>query len=193
VAKSNSAADADIQQVTENVRSVNPTARIVRGASPVVLDDPAAVTGRRVMVVEDGPTLTHGGMPYGAGYVAATRAQAAEIIDPRSAAVDEIAKLYGQYPHIGPVLPAVGYHPSQLRALSDTIDAADADVVVSATPCDLGALIHIDKPLVRARYEFAETGTPGLGSLIEEFLEQRGLVRPEKGARRVPRRGGSSI
>jgi predicted GTPase len=117
VAKSNSAADADIQQVTENVRSVNPTARIVRGASPVVLDDPAAVTGRRVMVVEDGPTLTHGGMPYGAGYVAATRAQAAEIIDPRSAAVGEIAKLYSQYPHIGPVLPAVGYHPSQLRAL----------------------------------------------------------------------------
>jgi predicted GTPase len=176
VAKTNSAADADIQQVTENVQNINPTARIVRGASPVTLDDPAAVTCRRVMVVEDGPSITHGGMPYGAGYVAATRAQASEIIDPRDTAVKEIARIYAQYPHIGPVLPAVGYHPAQLQALADTINASDAEVVVSATPCDLAALIQIDKPLVRARYEFAEVGTPNLGDLLEEFLQQRGLA-----------------
>jgi predicted GTPase len=176
VAKTNSAADADIQQVTENVKDINPTARIVRGASPVTLDDPAAVTGRRVMVVEDGPSITHGGMAYGAGYVAATRAQAAEIIDPRSVAVAEIARVYAQYPHIGPVLPAVGYHPAQLQALADTINASDAEVVVSATPCDLSALIRLDKPLVRTRYEFAEVGTPGLGDLLEEFLHQRRLI-----------------
>jgi predicted GTPase len=116
-------------------------------------------------------------MSYGAGYVAATQAQAAEIIDPRSAASDEIASVYAQYPHIGPVLPAVGYHPSQLKALRNTINASDVDVVVSATPCDLAALIMIDKPIVRARYEFAEAGEPGLGRLLERFLVERELVR----------------
>ena len=176
VAKVNSASDADIQQVTENVKSINPRAKIVRGFSQVTLDDPEAITGRRVIIVEDGPTITHGGMSYGAGYVAATQAQAEEIIDPRSVAVEEIARVYDQYPHIGPVLPAVGYHPSQLQALRDTINAADAEVVVSATPCDLGALIEINKPVVRARYEFAEAGKPGLGGLIEEFLREKKLV-----------------
>jgi len=176
VAKVNSASDANIQQVTENIRSINPRAKIVRGTSPVTLDDPEAITGRRVIIVEDGPTITHGGMSYGAGYVAATQAQAEEIIDPRGVAVEEIVKIYDQYPHIGPVLPAVGYHPSQLQALRDTINAADAEVVVSATPCDLGALIEINKPVVRARYEFAEAGKPGLGSLIGEFLKKKELI-----------------
>jgi predicted GTPase len=170
LAKVNSASDVDIQTVTENARQLNPTAPIVRGASPVTLADPQAVRGKRVLVIEDGPTITHGGMPYGAGYVAATQAQAAEIIDPRSTAVDEITALYRQYPHIGAVLPAVGYHPSQLADLRETINAADADVVVSATPCDLAALIEINKPVVRARYEFAEVGEPGLGALIDGFL-----------------------
>jgi predicted GTPase len=173
VAKVNSASDADIQQVTENARRINTTAPIVRGASPVVLDDPEAVRGKRVLVVEDGPTITHGSMPYGAGYVAATEAEAAEIIDPRSAAVGEIASIYAKYPHIGSVLPAVGYHPSQLVALRETINAAVADVVVAGTTCDLEALIEINKPIIRARYEFAEAGEPGLGSLIETFLKER--------------------
>ena len=173
VAKVNSASDADIQQVTENARRINVTAPIVRGASPVVLDDPEAVRGKRVLVVEDGPTITHGSMPYGAGYVAATEAEAAEIIDPRSAAVGEIASIYAKYPHIGSVLPAVGYHPSQLLALRETINAAVADVVVAGTTCDLEALIEINKPIIRARYEFAEAGEPGLGSLIETFLKER--------------------
>jgi len=175
LAKVNSAADADIQSVTENVRRINARATIVRGASPVTLDDPAAVRGRRVLVIEDGPTITHGGMPYGAGYVAATQAQAAEIVDPRAAAHVEIAPVYAQYPHIGNVLPALGYHPAQLEALRATINAVDADVVISATPCDIGALIDIDKPVVRARYEFAEAGEPGLGNLIETFLRERQL------------------
>ncbi len=176
IAKVNSASDADIQRVTNNVRRINTRASIVRGSSPVTLDDHEWVIGRRVIVVEDGPTITHGGMAYGAGYVAATQAQALEIIDPRSIAVDEIASIYAQYPHIGPVLPAVGYHPTQLQALQDTINAADAEVVVSATPCDLAALIDINKPIVRVRYEFEESGTPGLGTLIEEFLTARKLV-----------------
>lgn len=176
VAKANSAADADVQQVTETARRINPAAAIIRGASPVTLDDPELVHGSRVLVVEDGPTITHGGMPYGAGYVAATRAQPGEIIDPRTAAAGEIADVYNTYPHIGLVLPAVGYNASQLRALGETINAAGADVVVSATPCDLSKLIDIEAPIVRARYEFAEVGEPGLGSLIEMFLRDRGLI-----------------
>jgi predicted GTPase len=175
IAKVNSAADADVQRVSENARRINPRASIARGASPVRLDDPAAVRGKRVLVVEDGPTITHGGMPYGAGYVAATQAQVAEIVDPRSAADDEIAAVYAKYPHIGSVLPALGYHPAQLQALRATINAADVDVVVSATPCDIGALIEIDKPVVRAYYEFAEDGEPVLGSLVESFLKQQKL------------------
>ncbi len=173
VAKVNSASDADIQRVTETARGINPRAIITRGASPVTLDQPDKVHGRRVLVVEDGPTITHGGMPYGAGYVAATQAQAAEIVDPRSVAAEQIAALYAQYPHIGSVLPAVGYHASQLGALRATINAADVDVIVSATPCDLAALIEIDKPVVRARYEFAEAGEPGLGGLVQRFLEKQ--------------------
>ena len=173
ISKVNSASDADIQQVTESARQINPAACIVRGASPVQLDDPEAVRGKRVLVVEDGPTITHGGMPYGAGYVAATEAQAAEIIDPRNYAVKGIAAVYASYPHIGAVLPAVGYHSSQLQDLRETINATDVDVVVAATPCDIAALIEIDKPVIRARYEFAEIGEPSLSSLVEEFLKKK--------------------
>lgn len=176
LAKANSAADADIQSVTENTRRINPTATLVRAASPVTLDDPERVRGKRVLVVEDGPSITHGGMPYGAGLVAATQAQAAAIVDPRGTAVDEIAAVYAQYPHIGSVLPAVGYHPAQLKALQATINASDADLVITATPCDLGALLDINKPVVRAHYEFAETGQPRLSSLIEAFLCERKLA-----------------
>jgi len=176
IAKSNSAAATDVARLRENVRRVQPTAKLVHGASPVALEDPAQVQGKRVLVVEDGPSITHGGMGYGAGYVAATEAQAAEIVDPRMAADDEIAAVYAQYPHIGRVLPAVGYHPSQLQALARTINRVDADLVVSGTPCDLGALVEINKPIVRAYYEYAETDERGLGELIDVFLSQRGLT-----------------
>ena len=176
IAKSNSAAAADVAKVRENVLRIQPGAQLVNGASPVVLDDPAQVQGKRVLVVEDGPSITHGGMGYGAGYVAATEAQAAEIVDPRKVADDAITAVYAQYPHIGRVLPAVGYHPAQLEALARTINGADADLVVSGTPCDLGALVAIDKPIIRAHYEYAEADEPGLGELIEGFLAERGLA-----------------
>lgn len=163
------------QRAADTIRALNPRAALVRAASPVRLADPAAVAGRRALVVEDGPTITHGGMSYGAGYVAAVSAGAAEIVDPRAAATPEIQAVYSAYPHIGRVLPAVGYSPAQLDALRRTIDAAGADVVVSATPIDLAALIPLGKPVVRARYELADAGSPTLGEIVDAFLEQRGV------------------
>jgi predicted GTPase len=172
VAKCDSAFDADVERVIAAARKVNPTAAVVRAASPITLDDPEAVRGRRVLVVEDGPTTTHGGMPWGAGYLAAKRAGAAAIVDPRDWAAPGIAAVYAAYPHIGPVLPATGYSPEQLSALRETIERAPAEVVVSATPIDLAALLRVHKPVVRARYEFAETGEPTLAGLVEAFLDQ---------------------
>jgi predicted GTPase len=177
VPKVDSASDVDIQRVIENVRAIQPDAPLVRAASPVRLDGPEAVRGRRALVVEDGPSITHGGMPYGAGYVAATRAGAAAIVDPRPFAVPEIAAVYASYPHIGPVLPAVGYGAEQLEALRGTLNAADADVVVAATPIDLAALMTLNKPVVRARYEFDEVGEPRLSDLVADFLGRVRLGR----------------
>ena len=170
VNKVDAAAPADIERVEAEVRGINPRAPVVRAASPVRLDDPEAVRNRRVLVVEDGPTITHGGMAWGAGYVAATRAGAKEIVDPRASAAASVAAVYAQYSHIGPVLPAVGYRRSQLEALRETINHSAADVVVSATPLDLGALVRLDKPVVRARYEYADAGEPTLGSIVDRFL-----------------------
>ncbi|MBI3513191.1 MAG: GTPase [Proteobacteria bacterium] len=162
------------------LRTVNPLAPLVEAASPVRLDDAAAVAGRRVLVVEDGPTITHGGMPHGAGYRAAMAA-GATIVDPRAAAVPAIAALYRRYPHIGPVLPAVGYGAEQRAALRATIERAEVDVVVAATPVDLAALIRPSKPVVRARYEFAETGTPRLSDLVDGFLARTPVARVRHG------------
>jgi predicted GTPase len=170
VNKVDAAAPADIKRVEAEIRGINPRAPMVRAASPVSLDDPATIRNRRVLVVEDGPTITHGGMAWGAGYLAAMRAGAKEIIDPRTSAAASVAAVYAQYPHIGAVLPAVGYDPTQLEALRDTINRSAADVVVSATPLDLEALIRLDKPVVRARYEYADAGQPTLGSIIDRFL-----------------------
>jgi predicted GTPase len=125
-----------------------------------------------VIVVDDGPTLTHGGMAYGAGYVAAIAAGAAAIVDPRLVAAPELRRVLEAYPHIGPVLPAVGYSPPQLRALEETINAADADVVVCGSPVDLGHMLRIDKPMVRARYEFAERDEPRLSTVVDAFLDR---------------------
>jgi predicted GTPase len=181
VAKVNAAASADVQRVIESARTVNPTAKIIRGASPIRLDHPEAVRGRSVLVVEDGPTTTHGGMSYGAGYVAATHAHATEIVHPQPFAVPEIAAVYEQYPHLRSILPAMGYSPAQLEALRQTINNCPADVVVSATPIDLAALIQVNKPIVRARYEFAEASEPGLTTEIEKFLSQHFPIRIEVG------------
>jgi len=131
------------------------------------------VGGKRVLVVEDGPTITHGGMSHGAGHAAALRAGAAAIVDPRASATPEIGAVYALYPHIGPVLPAMGYSPAQLEALRQTINNARADVVVAATPIDLAALIDLNKPVVRARYEFIDSDTPGLAAELDRFLAGR--------------------
>ncbi|MBL8837257.1 MAG: GTPase [Alphaproteobacteria bacterium] len=170
VNKVDSASPANVQRVSDAIRAVNARAAIVHATSPVRLDDAAAVAGRRVLIVEDGPTITHGGMAYGAGYVAAVAAHAAAIVDPRPFLDPQIARILASYKHIGPVLPALGYDAEQLAALRRTIDAAPADLVISATPLDLAALIAIDKPIVRARYEFAEAAEPGLGALVDAFL-----------------------
>ncbi len=170
ISKTDAASGADAQAALEHALAVNPAARIVRGASPIVLDDPKAVTGRRVLVVDDGPTLTHGGMAYGAGYVAASGAHPAEIVDPRKFAVREIAELYRKYPHLGRVVPAVGYSQNELLALRDTIAASHAEIVVSGTPLDLAARIDIPQRIVRARYSFAEVDDPGLGAIVDAFV-----------------------
>jgi predicted GTPase len=169
------AAIADVQQVRENIKQINPQVNIVLGCSPIELDDPEAVKNRRVIVVEDGPTTTHGGMSYGAGYIAVSRANVAEIVDPRNYAVPEIAAVYERYPHIGKILPAMGYFPAQLAALAATINQTPADVVVSATPSDLAALIKVNKPIIRARYEFAEAEEPGLGEYLKKFIVSQNL------------------
>ncbi|RLJ64704.1 cyclic 2,3-diphosphoglycerate synthase [Sulfurisoma sediminicola] len=169
VAKCDAASVEAVEQVTSAARAVNPHAAIVRAASPVRLDDGETVRGRRVLVVEDGPTLTHGGMPWGAGHVAALRA-GAQLVDPRPYAAPGLREAFAAYPHIGPVLPALGYSPAQVEALRQSIAATPADVVVAATPIDLAALIEIDKPVVRVRYEFAEMEVPGLVGAVRDFL-----------------------
>ncbi len=173
VNKVDAALPGDVAHLEAALRAVNPAAPIVRSASPVRLDAPSAVKGKNVLVVEDGPTITHGGMAYGAGYVAAIAA-GAHIVDPRASATAEIAAIYAQHPHIGPVLPAVGYQPAQLHALEHTINAARVDLVVAATPIDLARLLRLEKPVVRARYEFAEMGEPTLSGILDAFLDRLG-------------------
>lgn len=172
IAKSDVAPPEDVQRVTDNVRKVNPSAHLVTGLSPVTLQEPVELHGKQVLVVEDGPSTTHGGMAFGAGYIAASRAKA-RIIDARPYATPEIAEIYHQFPHIGPVLPAMGYSDQQLEALRNTINRTPADLVLSASPIDLAALIPLNKPVVRVRYDYADPGPNGLGDLVDEFISRR--------------------
>lgn len=171
--KVDTAPPENVAQAERGVRAIAPSAPIVHAASPVRLSDPASVKGRRVLVIEDGPTITHGGMPYGAGYVAAKAAGASEIVDPRPFATPPIREAFARFPHIGPVLPALGYGASDIAALQETIDRADVDIVVAATPTDLANLIATNKQLVRAYYKYAECGRPALSERVEEFIKQR--------------------
>jgi len=173
VNKADAASPAQVLQAVAGARRVNPAAAVIRTASPIALDDPAAVRGRRAIVVEDGPTVTHGGMAHGAGYAAAAALGDVTIVDPRPWAAPALRAAYGKYPHIGPVLPALGYGAAQLADLRATIEAAAADVVVAATPVDLAALVPLGKPVVRARYAFAELETPGLAARIDGFVAAR--------------------
>jgi predicted GTPase len=166
VNKIDSADPRDVERVLADIVSVNPRAKVIRAESPVTLDAGEPLTGRRVLVVEDGPTLTHGGMTFGAGTVAARQAGAAEIVDPRPFAKGSIRDTFAKYPHIGAVLPAMGYGEKQLRELEATIDAVECDVVVTGTPFDLGRVIRTRHPLRHARYEIREIGHPTLHEVI---------------------------
>ncbi|WP_420644207.1 cyclic 2,3-diphosphoglycerate synthase [Candidatus Leptofilum sp.] len=162
---------ADFQNVLtvqDNIRSVNPDATVIQAASPIFVDDPAAIRGKRVLVVEDGPTLTHGEMAYGAGVVAAQKFGAAEILDPRPFAVRSIAATYQKYPGTGTVLPAMGYGGDQIADLEETINRSDAELVIIATPIDLGKIVNIKLPSQRVRYEYQGIGQPALADLLKE-------------------------
>jgi predicted GTPase len=163
---------ANISQVRENVRAVNPAAIIVEAASPIFVEDPDAIRGKRVLVVEDGPTLTHGEMAYGAGVVAARRFGAAEIIDPRPYAVRSIAATFQKYPGTGALLPAMGYGEEQIKDLEDTINATPCDLVIIGTPIDLRRVVKIKHPADRVQYELQVIGRPTL----EEILRARFAV-----------------
>jgi len=158
-----------IAQVRESIYAVNPAAVVVDAASPIFVDAPQSIRGKRVLVIEDGPTLTHGEMTYGAGVVAARRFGAAALVDPRPYAVGSIAATFEKYPNVGTLLPAMGYGDEQIRDLEETINATDCDLVLSATPIDLRRILKVRHPMDRVRYELQVIGRPTL----EEILTQR--------------------
>ncbi|MGB9824325.1 MAG: cyclic 2,3-diphosphoglycerate synthase [Candidatus Hydrothermia bacterium] len=162
----------DIQVVRENARSANKHATIIEAASPIFVEDHEKIKGKRVLVIEDGPTLTHGEMAYGAGYVAAEKYGASEIVDPRPYAVGSIKETYEKYTQLEVILPAMGYSPKQLKELEDTINAVPADLVIVATPINLGKILKINKPYVRVKYELQEIGKPDLEDIISEFFRK---------------------
>ena len=174
VNKVDAAPTADVARLEGALAAIVPGVPVVRAASPVHVDDAAALRGRRVLVVEDGPTITHGGMPHGAGLTALRAlgdAAGVTVVDPRASAAPSIAAAYAQYPHIGPVLPALGYDAVQLDELRATVNASAADVVLAATPIDLARLGGFVKPVVRARYGYADAGTPTLAGLVLARLD----------------------
>ncbi|MCL1849292.1 MAG: cyclic 2,3-diphosphoglycerate synthase [Clostridiales bacterium] len=171
--KIDSADYANILTVRESIAKVNPGATVVDAASTIKVVDPDVVKGKRVLVIEDGPTLTHGEMKIGAGVVAANRYGAAEIVDPRAYAVGRLAETFAIYPEIGTILPAMGYGEQQIKDLAATIDNTPCDSVVIATPIDLGRVIKINKPNTRVMYDLQEIGAPDLAGLLEDFFAQR--------------------
>ncbi|WP_038530899.1 cyclic 2,3-diphosphoglycerate synthase [Synechocystis sp. PCC 6714] len=175
IPKTDVATVAQITQVNSSIAQLNPRAKIIQGRSPLRLEPPLDLRGKRVLVVEDGPTTTHGGMGYGAAYQAVKEIEGIEIVDPRPYAVPEIAAVYAKFPHLTQILPAMGYFPAQLKALADTLNVAKVDAVVSGTPSDLGRLIELNKPLVRVFYDYAEAEEPGLGEIVDTFLAHWGL------------------
>lgn len=171
--KIDSASIEAIEEVRANVREMNPKAVIVEAASPIGVDEPEKIRGRKVLVVEDGPTLTHGGMKFGAGIVAANKYGAAEIVDPRPYLVGEIAETFRHYPGIGTLLPAMGYGDKQVADLEATINKTPCDVVVVGTPIDIRRIVKLDKPSVRVSYSLQEIGSPTLADVLGEFLRRR--------------------
>jgi predicted GTPase len=173
--KVETAARASIDIVRKNIVSINPTATIIEAASPISVEDESVIRDKRVLVVEDGPTLTHGEMTYGAGHVAARKYGAKEIVDPRPWVVNSIAATFKKYPHIGSLLPAMGYGGKQIRDLEETINRVECDTVVIGTPIDLRRIINIKKPSTRIHYELDEIAKPDLTDILNDFLKTHGL------------------
>ena len=171
MSKIGSADPEDIQKVRDSVSRLNPDAQLVEADSVVTVQDAEKIRGKRVLVVEDGPTLTHGEMTYGAGFVAARAQGAASIVDPRPYAVGSIKQTFAKYSHVQQVLPAMGYGDEQVRELEETINAVPCDLVLVGTPFDLGRMVKSDKPLLRVTYELDEVGTKALESILDEFLK----------------------
>ena len=172
VNKIDSASPDDILTVINNVRNVVPKATIIEGASPLIVDNPEVIRNKKVLVVEDGPTLTHGEMKYGAGTVAARKLGASEIVDPRPFTVNSITETYNKYPNIGILLPAMGYGEEQIKDLEETINRVDCDSVVIGTPIDLGRILSINKPSTRVMYELQEIGS----NTLEAVLKSKGII-----------------
>jgi predicted GTPase len=165
----------DIQEVRENIAAVAPNAIVVDAASPIAVDDPSVIKGKRVLVVEDGPTLTHGEMQLGAGTVAAMKYGAAEMVDPRPYTVGKLTETFEIYPNIGTLLPAMGYSEQQLKDLETTINNTDCDAVVIGTPIDLNRIVKINKPNTRVYYDLQEIGHPTLETILNDFVKEHGL------------------
>jgi len=173
--KVNTARKEDIETVRKNVRAINPTAQIIDGVSVIQTDDKKMIKGKRVLVIEDGPTVTHGGMRYGAGTVAAQEYGAKTLVDPRPFAVGSIIDTFNKYPHLTNVLPAMGYGKKQIQELERTINNTDCDVVISGTPIDLTRILKTTKPLVRIRYGVGDTTAEELKSIVNKFLRKKKL------------------
>jgi len=171
--KVDTASLAQVEQVRNNIRQKAPRARIVLANSPAIVSQPDLVKGKRILVVEDGPTLTHGGMPYGAGLIAARQYGASEVVDPRPAAVGTIKDTYLLYPHVGPVLPAMGYSDEQIADLENTINRVNCDLILFATPIHLTRILNITKPAMRVRYEYQDSEHPFLEEALLELMENR--------------------
>ena len=167
----------NIQKVRDNIARINPNAIVIDGASPVMVDHPELIRGKKVLVIEDGPTLTHGEMKIGAGTVAARKFGAAELVDPRPYAVGKLAETFRLYPNIGTLLPAMGYGDEQIRDLERTIENTPCDVIVIATPIDLNRIVKINKPNVKVGYDLQEIGKPDLTDVINDFVKKHDLVK----------------
>lgn len=175
--KMDSASPEGIQTVRESIAKVNPNAMVIDGASPIRVDNPELIKGKRVLVVEDGPTLTHGEMKIGAGVVAAKKYGAAELVDPRPYTVGRLTETFQIYPNIGTLLPAMGYGEQQLKDLETTINNTDCDAVIIGTPIDLNRIIKITKPTTRVYYDLMEIGDPNLDQVLTDFMQKHKLVK----------------
>lgn len=167
--KMDSASSENVKKIKENIARINPKAIVIEATSPIEVDFPERISGKRVLVIEDGPTLTHGEMAYGAGFLAAKKYQASEIVDPRPWAKGSIGETFQKYSHIGPILPAMGYGKTQIQELEETINSAECDTVIIGTPVDLTRILRLKKPVVKVRYGLQEIGSPTLEEVLKTF------------------------